>query len=210
METDLDEVLQIPSVFLNVSKGQVAPRADLLKSFKTDDTNVIIQEVLKRGDLQVGEKERAHQLESVHRDIASIVAEKCINPETKRPYTTSMIEKALAELHLSIRANKSPKQQALEAIKLLQERRIIPIARAQMRIRLTMASKDGKRIKEKVLGMIATVEEDDWSAEWELVGLIDPGQLRSLSDLLQSETKGRGKLETLSLSEMAEGDEHLG
>jgi ribosome maturation protein Sdo1 len=44
-ETDLDEVLQIHSIFLNVSKGQVASKDDLSKSFKTDDQDKIIQEV---------------------------------------------------------------------------------------------------------------------------------------------------------------------
>jgi hypothetical protein len=44
-ETDLDEVLQIHSIFLNVSKGQVASKEDLNKSFKTDDQDKIIQEV---------------------------------------------------------------------------------------------------------------------------------------------------------------------
>jgi ribosome maturation protein SDO1 len=29
------------------------------------------------------------------RDIATIIAEKCVNPETRRPYTVTMIEKAL-------------------------------------------------------------------------------------------------------------------
>lgn len=44
-ETDLDEVLQIHSVFLNVSKGQVASKEDLKKCFKHDDIDKVIQEV---------------------------------------------------------------------------------------------------------------------------------------------------------------------
>ena len=45
------------------------------------------------------------------RDIATIVAEKCVNPETKRPYTVSMIERAMKDIHYSVKANKSTKQQ---------------------------------------------------------------------------------------------------
>lgn len=44
-ETDLDEVLQVHSVFTNVSKGQVASKDDLQKCFKTDDVDKVIQEV---------------------------------------------------------------------------------------------------------------------------------------------------------------------
>jgi len=44
-EKDLGEVMQIDNVFFNVSKGQVANKEELLKSFKTEDLNAIILEV---------------------------------------------------------------------------------------------------------------------------------------------------------------------
>lgn len=99
IETDLDNVLQINSVFLNVSKGQTAPSADLAKAFgpKTP-VNDIILEILAKGELQVGEKERHAQLERVHNEVVSIVASKLVDPKTKRVYTTGMIEKALEML----------------------------------------------------------------------------------------------------------------
>jgi len=96
IEKDLDNVLQIPNVFLNVSKGQSAPASDLAKAFgpkaSVDD---IILEILNKGELQVGEKERNAQLERVHNEVLSIVASKLVDPRTKRVYTTGMIEKAL-------------------------------------------------------------------------------------------------------------------
>lgn len=96
IETDLDNVLQIPSVFLNVSKGQTAPSADLAKAFgKNVATDDIILEILNKGELQVGERERAAQLERVHNEVVGIVASKLVDPRTKRVYTTGMIEKAL-------------------------------------------------------------------------------------------------------------------
>ena len=99
IETDLDNVLQINSVFLNVSKGQTAPSADLAKAFgaKTP-VNDIILEILNKGELQVGEKERHAQLERVHNEVVGIVASKLVDPKTKRVYTTGMVEKALEML----------------------------------------------------------------------------------------------------------------
>uniref|UniRef100_A0A8C4UFD6 Ribosome maturation protein SDO1/SBDS N-terminal domain-containing protein n=1 Tax=Falco tinnunculus TaxID=100819 RepID=A0A8C4UFD6_FALTI len=40
-EKDLDEVLQTHTVFVNVSKGQVAKREDLVQAFGTDDQTEI-------------------------------------------------------------------------------------------------------------------------------------------------------------------------
>jgi ribosome maturation protein SDO1 len=99
IETDLDNVLQINSVFLNVSKGQTAPSADLAKAFgaKTPVSDIIL-EILNKGELQVGEKERHAQLERVHNEVVGIVASKLVDPKTKRVYTTGMIEKALEML----------------------------------------------------------------------------------------------------------------
>jgi ribosome maturation protein SDO1 len=119
-----------------------------------------------------------------------------------------MIDKALGELHYNINSARNPKQQALEIIKQLQERNIIPIARAQMRIQLILPSKESKRVKEKLMPMISQVEQEDFgNVEYQMECLIDPGQFRPLSDLLQQETKGRGRLDLLSLKETVDHEE---
>lgn len=52
-EKDIDEVLQTHSVFMNVSKGQVAKKDDLEKAFGTSDVTTICKEILAKGELQV-------------------------------------------------------------------------------------------------------------------------------------------------------------
>ena len=98
-ETDLDNVLQIHSVFFSVSKGQTAPTEDLKKAFgKNTSLDDIIQEILKKGEMQVGEKERHAQAERLHHEVIDIVAGKIVDPRRKRVYTAGMIEKALEQL----------------------------------------------------------------------------------------------------------------
>lgn len=67
--------------------------------------------ILAKGELQVSDKERQAQLETMFRDIATIVSEKCINPETRRPYTVNLIERAMKDIHYSVNTNKNSKQQ---------------------------------------------------------------------------------------------------
>lgn len=93
-------MLQIPNVFLNVSKGQVAPNDDLKKAFPGMTRDEVVMEILKKGELQVGEKERAHELERVHKEVIDIVAGRLVDPKSKRVYTTGMIEKALDQLSI--------------------------------------------------------------------------------------------------------------
>ncbi len=157
----------------------------------------IFSQILSKGELQVSDKERQSQLEQMFRDIATIVAEKCVNPETKRPYTVSLIERAMKDIHFSVKANKSTKQQvsradpvriwmtrslwlmlasvclslqALEVIKQLKES--IQIQRAHMRLRLVLPAKDGKRLKEKLRTLIKTVENEEFDEQLEMVRLI--------------------------------------
>ncbi|RDA86737.1 hypothetical protein CP532_4185 [Ophiocordyceps camponoti-leonardi (nom. inval.)] len=113
IETDLDNVLQIPNVFINVSKGQTAPKEDLEKAFgKAKTTDDIVLEILNKGELQVGDKERAAQLERVHNEVLAIVASKLVDPRTKRVYTSGIIEKALDMLSSQAHAGSSDKSSA--------------------------------------------------------------------------------------------------
>jgi ribosome maturation protein SDO1 len=164
-------VLQIHNVFINVSKGQVASKEDLKKCFKTEEQDKVIQEILKKGELQIAEKERTNQLETTWKDIAHIVTDNCVNPQTKRPYTVTMIEKAMQDLHLSVNPKRSTKSQALDVIKQLQEKQLLPIQRAQMRIRITLQqSKESKKLRETILPLLTSIEdEDSGSGEIELV-----------------------------------------
>jgi len=284
IEKDLDEVLQIPNVFLNVSKGQTAPTADLEKAFgKKTTTDEIILEILNKGELQVGEKERAAQMDRVHNEVISIVASKLVDPRTKRVYTTGMIEKALDMLSqqahtqqqsqsqsqsqstpgggasaagsgtatpatgetgeakpISINnklrehtwtgvvTTKSAKSQALDAMKALIAHQPIPVTRARMRLRVTCTTSalkqavkgdapkpgaDGEdgtgggeqkapgTVKDKILSYIEQIENQDMvGSEWEVVGFVEPGAFKGLSDFVGTHTKGHGRVEVLDMA----------
>ena len=111
-EKDLDNVLQINNVFLNVSKGQTAPNADIEKAFgKGMSREDVVLEILNKGEIQVGEKERGAELDRMHKEVIDIVAGKVVDPKTKRVYTAGMIEKALSILsEQGAKAKSHPKE----------------------------------------------------------------------------------------------------
>ncbi|KAK0446468.1 Shwachman-Bodian-diamond syndrome protein-domain-containing protein [Desarmillaria tabescens] len=179
VETNLDDVLQISNVFVNVSKGEVAKHGDLKKCFGTTDIPDIVTEILKKGEMQVNEKERDHDLSALRKEI--------LNLETQRP---------LPRPGFSVKQNKTAKSQVSECIKLIQSNSTLPIQRARMRVRVTIPPADGKRLREKIL---EGAEKD----EWEVVMLIDPGQFRVINEILQKECKGRGRIETMTFAATA-------
>ncbi|KAI9849127.1 MAG: hypothetical protein M1837_005357 [Sclerophora amabilis] len=277
VKTDLDNVLQIPAVFLSVSKGQNAPAQDLAKSFGPKTSiNDIILEILNKGELQVGEKERNAQLERVHNEVIDIVAGKVVDPRTRRVYTTGMIEKALAELSsqgshgqqegkgtpaasgtstpnhgepasangemkgkhkemptwTGVVTTRSPKSQALDAMKALIANQPIPVSRARMKLKITCATsilkqavksapksksgdgaEDGAEekvkgtVKDRLLGFVEQVQSQDVVAEeWEVIGFVEPGAFKGLSEFIGGETRGKGHVEVLDMAVFHEGD----
>ncbi|KAK0079241.1 hypothetical protein PV325_001487 [Microctonus aethiopoides] len=208
LEKDIDEVLQTHTVFTNVSKGQVAKKDDLIKAFGTEDQTEISKEILAKGELQVSDKERHSALDSMFKDVATTVADKCVNPETKRPYPVSMIEKAMKDVHFSVKPNRNAKQQALDVIPQLKT--VMPLERAEMRLRVFVNDKKAKKLRETVVKLATKVESEIWNdASLNLICLIDPGKYREIDELIRSETKGTGVLELLNLKEITEGDEVL-
>lgn len=282
-ETDLDNVLQIPNVFLNVSKGQVAPNEDLKKSFPGMTRDEVVLEILRKGEIQVGEKERSAELDRLQKEVVEIVAGRLVDPKSKRVYTSGMIEKALDQLSsqgghaakqsgkghndaaddstsrdqsmakpesgsstparanggdaggdtvaekampkwTGVVTNKSAKSQALEAMKALIAHQPIPVARARMRLRVTCPTNILKQsvksqpkvegeaqekgtVKDKILSFVEQVESQDIvSEEWEVVGFVEPGSFKTLSEFVSTQTKGRARVEVLDMAVTHEGD----
>ncbi|KAF8633911.1 hypothetical protein AX15_001098 [Amanita polypyramis BW_CC] len=186
VETSLDDVLQISNVFINVSKGEVAKSGDFQKAFGTTDVDNIVKEILKKGEVQVGEKEREHDLSSMRKEIAAVVAEKCVDPATQTPYPIGIIEKAMAEAGFSVKPNKTAKSQVgmvsqhvamtftfvqvSECIKLLQSNSKLPIQKARMRVRVFVPTEDIDQLREKLLQGAEKVEnEEKGQSDWEAV-----------------------------------------
>ena len=189
MTTNLDDVLQSQHIFSNVPKGLLAPAADLTAAFpNVTDKTLIIREILEKGQVQVGEREREHQLGSLQREIATMVAERCLNPNTNLPYPVGVIERAITEeLHYSIKQEKSAKQMALEILKMLPQKSSLQIVRARMRITLYPVAAG---LAEELQGNFgAVVEEQQQEGENKIMFTIEPNLFRSLQAFAQ-----KGKL----------------
>eukprot|EP00922_Rhytidocystis_sp_ex-Travisia-forbesii_P060463 GHVS01089611.1.p1 GENE.GHVS01089611.1~~GHVS01089611.1.p1 ORF type:complete len:426 (+),score=51.68 GHVS01089611.1:82-1359(+) len=136
IESNIDEVLQTPKVFHNVSKGEFARKEALLKAFKTEDESVICQRILSKGEIQVAEKERKATLDAQFKDVVTVVTELGVNPSTGLPLTRGMVEGALKDIGFSVKQSEPAKKQALKAMEQLQKRMPEQIARAQMRLKI--------------------------------------------------------------------------
>jgi len=204
VETDIDDVVQVNNVFVNVGKGEVAKTEDLKKAFGKASTEAIVREILQKGEIQIGEKEREHELSTLWKEIATLISEKCVDPETERPIPVGMIEKAMHEAGFSVKAGKTAKSQTSECIRLIQANSKLPIQRARMRVKVTVPVAQLEPVKDDILASAEKVEEEQaGEADWEATLLIDPSQFRVLNELLQKKAEGKGRIETLVFANVA-------
>jgi ribosome maturation protein SDO1 len=207
--TDIDEVLQTPTIFTNVSKGMAAKKDELKKCFGTTDEQKIVLMILEKGEMQVSGEERKRQLDSLFRDIATIVAEKCVNPENQRPLTVGLVEKAMRDIHYSVKPSKSAKQQALDVIRLLKQKSDFPIARAYMRLKVATEIKDTRKVNEALTELVAKSEKEETGEKFEMTILIDPGNYRRVEEAVKKATKSTGSVEVVTLAVHEQGDESI-
>lgn len=204
IEKNIEEVLQTETVFTNVSRGEVAKAVDLKKAFDTDDHAKVCLVILAKGEFQLSDKERALQLSSKFTEVASTISTMTINPATQRPYPVSVMEKAMKDAHVSVKPNKSAKQQALEIMKVLKES--IPLERVKMKIKITMRQSDVKKCRDTIKALFLTVESEENGVQFELVGLAEPGHYKQLADLVQKHSRGKGMCEVLGVEEIPDTD----
>ncbi len=204
VETDIDEVLQAHTIFLNVSRGIFASSKDLMDCFGQDDVEALLRHILEKGEYHPSDKEREAMLESTYRDIATIVAEKSVNPASNRPYTVKMILSGMKEIHFAVNPTRSAKQQALEVIRRLKE--VMPIERAKMHLRAVCPTPED--LAAVVAGLqklgIDTAAAEKAGSSKELDLLVDPGVFRSVDELVRG--TARGSLQVLELNVQQEGE----
>jgi len=217
-EKDLDNVLQTTKVYNNVSKGVFAKEEDLLRAFGTKDEETVSRLILDTGELQVSEKERKNVFDVIFRDAVTVLVEKCVNPNTNRPYPPGMIERALKEIHFSVDPMRSAKQQALAAIPKLSA--VFPIKRAAMRFKLVVGREWFEKTKtflESGAVLDARVERtahhDDEPSSLqkmsEIVCVADPSAYRACDAFVRDETGKTGRLEVVTVA-VTEGGVSVG
>ena len=187
-------------------------------------------QILEKGELQVSDKERHAEYETLYRaralqrsgvrhepssdplpwscsqDVVQVLVDKCVNPHTGRPYTSGVLDRALRATHFSVDPTRSAKQQALDALPRLAAS--FPIARARMRFRLLLPAPCEAALLVLLAGQEHSVEsrEPCGAAGLSLVVTVEPGAFRLLDAFTREQCEGQGRMEVLALAVVQEGE----
>ena len=155
--------MQIDKIYKNVNKGELAKKEDLAHYFPNMSYEDIVKLILDKGEIQVSEKERNLNFMNIKNDIANIIVEKTYNKENGLPFPQNVIIKVLEDIKFQIRDDQDAKKQALKAIKLIQEKDILPIERNLMNIfiRLKNTNIDDNMFREFLKKFLNFINENN-------------------------------------------------
>ena len=218
-ETDLSEVLQTERVFTNVSKGQFANSKTLQKCFNTSNEEEVCRFILDKGDVQVSDQERAAQLENTIREVASMVAEKCVDPINKRPYTITQIRDAMKSAGFMVHPTRNVKQQFLDCVKLIQKKKVLDIERAKMQLALVLLDNEDSVLErrqnttnlliEEGVAKSDIVSQKDGEDMTRIIFQSDPSLYRKMEGIAKN-ILVQGRVEIIQQCVTEEGDVTLG
>jgi ribosome maturation protein SDO1 len=124
-EVDLDEMLAALEVFRDARKGERASREELHRAFGTTDVYEIAKVIVKKGDFHPTTEQRRRMVEEKRKKIATIIAQRAINPQTKTPHPVDRILRAMEEARVHIDPFKPAEEQVQGVIDRI--KRVIPI-----------------------------------------------------------------------------------
>jgi len=155
---------------------------------------------LEKGELDIGEEEREQKKDSMEKEIANLIAERVVHPDSKRPFSVESIKAALKSIHFAPKLNEPVKKQVSDATKKLIAKYYI--ARAEMKIKLTIPSFYKSKLLTELNELKVKPENSlDEKDNFTVVCLIEPSLYRALDELLKKKL-GEGSMEILTRSVM--------
>jgi ribosome maturation protein SDO1 len=180
-------------IFSDIKKGQVASNVDLKFAFDTLDSQAIIAEIVRKGEILTTQEFRDDEREKRVKQVVDFLVKNAIEPKTGRPHTAERIKNALEQAHVNIK--NIPIENQIKDI-LDEISKIIPITVKMKRIRVTVpAIHTGK-----VYGVLATYKQsEEWLGNGELQATLNipSGLVMEFYDKLNSVTHGSALTEEL-------------
>jgi len=207
---DLDEALQFKKegvssieaegdkIFTDSKKGEVASNSDLKEAFGTEDIKLIVEKIVKNGEVLVTQEHRDEEKEKKFKQVVDFLASNAVDPQTGNPHTAERIRNALEQTHIDIK-NIPIENQIKNIIEEISK--IIPIKIETKKVKITIpAVHTGK-----VYGIINPYkQEESWldDGSLQVIASIPAGMIMNFYDKLNSVTHGSALTEEIKEGEI--------
>ena len=191
---DISTILVSDEVYTDSNKGTRASTEKLLKSFKTQDVNVIMEIILKKGELNLTTDQRRKMVSEKRKQIVEFIAKTFVDPRSHLPHPPLRIEQALEQARVSIDPFKNTEEQCKDVVESL--RSIIPLKSENMLLEILVPAQYAGQ-SYAVLKSTGTLKKEEWQNNGSLKAILEipAGARASVIDRLGSITKGSATVE---------------
>lgn len=197
----MDQIVESYIVFEDIHRGEKMSDDVIQDTFKTDQINRVIAEILLNGELQLNKEQREKFISEKKKKLLDILTKNCINPQTSKPHPPQRIERALEEAKVTIDPFNPIEDQVESIVKALQP--IIPIRMERQQLMITIPAEfTGKAYN--LVKTLASISKEDWkpSGSVECVVEIPAGISVEFLDKLNKITHGRAMTKILDAKKM--------
>ncbi|MGV8151549.1 MAG: ribosome assembly factor SBDS [Candidatus Nanoarchaeia archaeon] len=182
----ISSVIRDNAIYSDINKGMRSSSAELANAFGSTDLNVIVDRMVKKGEIEIPKEIRDEALEAKKKQVIDFLTKNAIDSRTNRPYTADMISNAMKQAGVKVENVSIDKQikNIIDALK-----KILPIKIETKKILLRVPPEFTGR----VYGIVQEYKEkEEWlsNGSLELILNIPVGLQSEFYDKLNSITHG--------------------
>lgn len=191
VKNNLSNLLAVEEVYKNAKSGDSISEAALKEQFGTLELEIIVDEILKKGNLDLTTEQKRKLAEAKRKELIDYIVKNSINPITKLPHPVLRVENALEEGKIVIDSQKSIKSQIDKILEKLSE--ILPMDFKKIIIKVNVPLDYAG----KVNGIINKYEvlERKWSNVFSFTVDLPAGEKELFMNSISGLTKGTAEYE---------------
>jgi ribosome maturation protein SDO1 len=192
-KVDIEEVLKGDYVYKDARKGDKVSPEELIRVFGTTDLKVIVDTIIKKGELQLTTEQRRRMLESKRRQIINYIARSAVDPKTRTPIPPQRIEKAMEEAKVTVDLYKGVEEQAAAIVKAIA--RVLPIKIARARFTVKVPPEVAPRVAQD-LRRLGELKAEEWGKDgsFKVEFEVPAGLQTEVIDRINKLTKGSAEV----------------
>ncbi len=193
---DISSVLISEEIYSDSNKGTRASSEKLLKAFKTEDSLLIAEKMLQKGDLNLTTEQRRKMTSEKRKQIITFIAKTYVDPRSHLPHPPLRIEQAMTDARVTIDPFKNVDEQIKPIVENL--RSIIPLKSENLVLEISIPAQYVAQ-SYTVLKSTGTLKKEDWQTNGSLKAILEiPAAARpNMIDRLGSVTKGTAFVEVV-------------
>jgi len=166
----LDDLMAVQQVFKDAKKGDKASEERITDVFGTEDLSVVVEKILKDGEIQLTTDQRREMVETKRRAVVSFISQNAVDPRTGLPHPPVRIEKAMHEAKCRIDPFDSVENQVKNVVKSL--RAILPL-RFEVRTIAVRIPADHIGRAYGHIKSFGELKKEEWQKDGSWIGLLD-------------------------------------